>query len=66
MTASVSSLPCPVCGAMLADHENDNHVYCTSCAYYTNRVFAQYFVQTKRELEVRDELEKHKKEGQAD
>ena len=66
MTANGSSLPCPVCGAMLVDHENDNHVYCTNCAYYTNRIFAQYFVQTKRELEVRDELEKHKKEGQAD
>ena len=56
MTAN-GSYPCPVCGGTMVPHANDNHIVCP-CGYYTNIVFAQYFIQTERELEVRDEQKK--------
>lgn len=57
MTDSVNWI-CPVCKGTMTAHKNDHHLVCKDCGYYTNTVFMQYFIQSERELEVRDELEK--------
>lgn len=57
-TNGVKVYTCPVCKGSMTNHKNDNHVICSNCGYYTNVVFMQYFIQSQRELEKRDELEK--------